>query len=209
MVYILGFFAADGYITVNKRGGQFWSIQITDQKLLEQIKEVVGSEHKIGIRKGRKNESTLFRLQIGSIEMCNDLRSLGYKENKTKSLSLPYIPAEYFFDFIRGYFDGDGNVWVGYINKKRAIPTLVINTEFTSCSKNFLKTLKKRLEDFGVVGGSLICKNGYFKLKYSINNSKAIYGLMYDKKKELNLYLPRKKIVFDNYLKIRSGSSTG
>jgi len=34
MAYVLGFFSADGYITINKRGGQFWCIQITDKKLL-------------------------------------------------------------------------------------------------------------------------------------------------------------------------------
>ena len=38
MAYILGFFAADGYITVNRRGGQFWCIQINDKELLEEIK---------------------------------------------------------------------------------------------------------------------------------------------------------------------------
>src|SRR3989338_3517821 len=42
MAYVLGFFSAYGYITVNKRGGQFWCIQITDTKLLESIKNVVG-----------------------------------------------------------------------------------------------------------------------------------------------------------------------
>jgi len=44
MAYVLGFFAADGYITVNKRGGQFWCIQITDKKLLVSIREAIKSE---------------------------------------------------------------------------------------------------------------------------------------------------------------------
>ena len=50
MAYVLGFFSADGYITVNRRGGQFWCIQITDKKLLEQIKKAIESEHKISIK---------------------------------------------------------------------------------------------------------------------------------------------------------------
>ena len=79
MAYVLGFFAADGYMTVNKRGGQFWCIQITDKKLLESIKKVIGSEHKISIRLPSKaHEKTIYRIQIGSMEMCNDLRMLGF-----------------------------------------------------------------------------------------------------------------------------------
>jgi len=54
MAYVLGFFAADGYITVNKRGGQFWCIQITDKELLENIKKVISADHNISIRLPRK-----------------------------------------------------------------------------------------------------------------------------------------------------------
>src|SRR5690349_12583518 len=75
MAYILGFFAADGYITLNKRGGKFWCIQITDKKLLEEIRLTIGSNHKISIRRNT-GEKSLYRLQIGSIEMCNDLYNL-------------------------------------------------------------------------------------------------------------------------------------
>ena len=67
MAYVLGFFAADGYITVNKRGGQFWCIQIIDRELLKEIKNTTDAEHKIGVRKGKGNEQNLYRIQIGSI----------------------------------------------------------------------------------------------------------------------------------------------
>ena len=96
MAYVLGFFSADGYITINKRGGQFWCIQITDKKLLERIKKAIKSEHKISARPRSRNESALYRLQIGSIEMCNDLRKLGFSERKTKSLAVPNVPDKYF-----------------------------------------------------------------------------------------------------------------
>ncbi len=100
MAYVLGFFAADGYITVNKRGGQFWCIQIADARLLKDIKKAIDSEHKISLRKGNERESDMHRLQIGSIEMCNDLRKLGYYERKTKSLAVPNIPKKYFSQFV-------------------------------------------------------------------------------------------------------------
>lgn len=162
MAYVLGFFVADGYITVNKRGGQFWCIQIIDKGLLRKIKKVVGSNHKIGKKVRFGNENNIYRLQIGSIEMCNDLRNLGCHERKTKSLSIPFVPHEHFPDFVRGFFDGDGNVWTGYVHKERKKKTFVISTEFTSCSKGFLLALQKSLAGFNVLGGFLDLQTGLF-----------------------------------------------
>jgi len=60
--------------------------------------------------------------------MCDDLRKLGMKERKTKSLAVPAVPNAYLQEFVRGYFDGDGNVWVGRMNTGRDFPNLVILT---------------------------------------------------------------------------------
>lgn len=206
MAYVLGFFSADGYITVNKRGGQFWCIQITDKKLLEQIKKTVGSEHKISTRIGTGNERILYRLQIGSIEMCDDLRKLGLRERKTKSLVVPNVPDEYFADFVRGYFDGDGSVWVGLIHKKRITKLLVIRVILTSCSKGFLEILKSRLEQNQIISGVLRReKENYCRLTYSVHGSLKLYEFMYNHKvKDFGcLCLNRKKKIFEKYKKMR------
>ena len=206
MAYILGFFAADGYITVNKRGGQFWCIQITDKKLLETIKTNIGSAHKISIRHMRENESTLYRLQIGSIEMCNDLRKLGFSERKTKSLAIPRIPKKYFSEFVRGYFDGDGNIWMGEIHKKRTTKHTLLLAVFTSCSHIFLGCLQERLEAYGIVGGSLYkSKHNYSRLQYSTRNALNLYKFMYNHTiiGSHALYLPRKRRVFEKFMKLR------
>ncbi len=204
MAYVLGFFAADGYITVNKRGGQFWCIQIADARLLKDIKKAIDSEHKISLRKGNERESDMHRLQIGSIEMCNDLRKLGYYERKTKSLAVPNIPKKYFSQFVRGYFDGDGNVWVGLINKERKTPHAVIQTVFTSCSKNFLDSLKNKLEGSNVLRGNVRKgKENYYRLTYSILNSLKLYDFMYNSLGTSKLFLQRKKDVFEKYKRMR------
>lgn len=213
MAYVLGFFAADGYITLNNRGGEFWSIQITDKKLLESIKKVIDAEHKIGIRLPRKiNESILYRLQIGSKEMCNDLRKLGFPEKKTKNLAIPNIPDQYFSDFTRGYFDGDGNVWMGYIHKDRnkKIYNLTIQTVFTSCSFDFLKQFHLKLNDQGLKGGSLqqsrTSQGNYSRLKFSVEDSLKLYDFMYNSniRDFLGLFLNRKKRIFEKFKKLRS-----
>jgi len=204
MAYVLGFFAADGYITVNKRGGQFWCIDITDKILIERIKKQIKSDHKISIRKRHEDKYTSYRLQIGSTEMCNDLRKLGSGEGKTKNLSVPNIPDEHFGHFIRGYFDGDGNVWTGTINKQRKTPHIVIQTVFTSCSKKFLENIKIRLEKNNIFGGVLSKgKGNFYRLTYSIFGSLKLYNLMYNGLIPQSLYLRRKKIVFERYIELR------
>ena len=208
MAYVLGFFAADGYITVNKRGGQFWCIQITDKKLLESIKEVTKSEHRISVRLPKKSgESVLYRFQVGSIEMCEDLRRLGFSEKKTKSLAIPNIPKKYFSDFVRGYFDGDGNVWSGLMHKSRKTHTLVIQTVFTSCSGKFLEKMRERLQVFNIERGVLRQrkqgKGSYYRLVYSVLNSLKLYDFMYNELGTSKLFLKRKRSVFEEYIKMR------
>jgi hypothetical protein len=205
MAYVVGFFAEDGYITVNRRGGQFWCMDITDRKLIEGIREVIGSEHRIGVRKRHKKRYTSYRLQIGSIEICDDMRKLGFKENKTKSLAIPHVPKKYFSDFVRGYFDGDGNVWVGYVHKDRVKPTLVINTVFTSCSKPFLDALFEKIYMHCKVSGRVKKGNGnFYRLVYSVNGSLKLYDFMYNRLGASKLFLKRKKDVFERYMKMRA-----
>ena len=205
MAYVLGFFAADGYITVNKRGGQFWCIQITDEELLIEIKKVIQSEHKISIRKGKNKKSEFYRLQIGSIEMCDDLRKLGYSERKTKRLIIPSVPKKYLSFFVRGYFDGDGNVWVGNAHKKRKKKVITLSTMFTSCSLQFLTELHTRLSCTDILGGSIYkSKKNYSRLQYSLKDSLKLYDFMYNSLGTSKLFLQRKKDVFEKYKKLRA-----
>ncbi len=206
MAYVLGFFAADGYITVNKRGGQFWCIQITDKELLEKIRITIASDHTIGIRKPKDKEKTLYRIQIGSIDMCDDLRKLGFDANKTKSLAVPHVPQKYFSHFVRGYFDGDGNVWVGNVHKERRKKLLAIQSTFTSCSVNFLQGIRERLEVAGIQKGNIRKgKGNYFRLTYSILSSLKLYDFMYNGLVlGYDLFLQRKKSVFQKYMSLRA-----
>jgi len=205
MAYVLGFFAADGYITVNRRGGQFWCIQITDRILLEKIKKIIDSEHKISERRGEGNEKNQYRLQIGSIEMCSDLGALGFKGNKTKNLAVPKVPEQYLSDFVRGYFDGDGNVWMGVSHRMRKVVNFTLMTAFTSCSSTFLTVLHKRLMVNGIKGGCVYkSKGNYSRLQFSVNDSLKLYKFMYNRHTlKIDLFLERKKCVFERYKSLR------
>ena len=51
MAYVLGFFAADGSMVKNTRGAHFIEFTITDRIVLEQLRKVTGSTHRIAERK--------------------------------------------------------------------------------------------------------------------------------------------------------------
>jgi intein-encoded DNA endonuclease-like protein len=203
MAYILGFFFADGTITHNKNGSVYFVLQIADKELLESVRSVMRSEHKIAKRVHKKDGSIFFRLQIGSREIISDLAYLGVTPQKTKRMQLPNIPNEYLGSFVRGYFDGDGNVWTGDVHKERATKLHTIQTVFTSCSQEFLHALQYELEKNGIYGScNAPSKKNVFRLQYSVKSSILLFRLMYICVLG-GLFLERKRCVFEDFLKQR------
>src|SRR5262245_57400515 len=91
MAYVLGFMYADGNIThsVSSRT-QYISFDSNDRDILEKIKAVMSSDHKIQIKSEKINiysngaykSKEGFRLRIGSKEMFGDLLRLGVTPRK-------------------------------------------------------------------------------------------------------------------------------
>ncbi len=200
MAYVLGFIIADGTVIHTKRDTHFLSIQITDLTLLQEIQKVLGSNHAIHVREREGNEQTIYRLQIGSKALCADLARLGVIPREAHITRMPSVPDAYLGDFVRGYFDGDGNVWIGLVHKERQTNHLVIQTAFTSCSLAFLESLKSALEQKDITG-SLACRGSYFRLSYSVRSSLALYDLLYTRPSPLQL--PRKRLVFERFMRER------
>lgn len=208
MAYVLGFFAADGCMIKNNRGAHFIEFHITDKELLMKIREVMGSDHKISLRSSKGNEKERHRLQIGSKEMYNDLLKLGFSPRKTKTVRLPMIPEKYFSHFVRGYFDGDGNVYTNrFWRKDRNKFARALLSGFTSGSKKILEEMHKRLKNCHVVkGGSLHFASGAHRLYFSVKDSGNLFEFMYND--DQDLFLERKKIKFEKYFEYK-GSKMG
>jgi len=203
MAYVLGFFTADGSMVKNRRGACFIDFQITARKLLERIRKLFGSNHKIDAKKRSDKWQVRYRLQIGIKAIFYDLLRLGLVPNKSKRIILPNVPQKYFFHFVRGYFDGDGHIAIAsYARKDRKNKkTETILSGFTSSNKEFLKDLHSRLKRFAhLLGGSLFYNKGY-RLSFLVNDTLALYKFIY--KGDIgNLYLERKKEIFEKYFKL-------
>jgi hypothetical protein len=202
MAYVLGFFAADGSMNRNKRGGCYIEFQITDGDLLKKIRALLQSDNIISVRKRETNWQPIHRLQIGSKIIFQDLTRLGFVQNKTAVLTLPNIPPDCFGHFVRGYFDGDGNVWSGIIHRfDRLHPSRALAICFTSGSEGFLQSLKDELRAFINTAGGSLCYSRAFRLRYASEDSLKLYRFMYYNSE--GLYLLRKKKVFDDFIKNR------
>lgn len=182
MAYVLGFFAADGTMRQTKRGTHFVEFHITDKELLEEIRAVVGSDHTIATRVRNDGWKLGYRLQIGSKQWFEDLSRLGFAPAKSATMYMPVIPHEYLPDFVRGYFDGDGNVYFKqHPRSDRGTLVWVFTSRFTSGSRRFLEALHDELKNHaGVAGGRIATKERGFELVFSRHDSLALYGFLYN-----------------------------
>ncbi len=203
MAYILGYFSADGSMYRNPRGAYFIDFVSIDKELMENAKRMFGSRHTISesFLTNRPNNKKRYRLQIGSKEMFHDLLELGLTPRKSKTLKLPVIPKQYFADFVRGNFDGDGCVkFALYIKKGRKKPSPVLATQFSSGSRDFLVSLLQKLKEYALIQGGCVYakqdkKGESYVLLMSTKDSFRFYDFIY-KDAEENVFLRRKYNIF-------------
>jgi len=202
MAYVLGFFAADGNLSINKRGGCYISFEAKDRQIIFDIRNAIGSKNKISKRIDKLYKKVSYRLQIGSKKIVFLLQRMGFSQSKTKHLPFPNIPKNMISHFVRGYFDGDGNIWQGEVHKERKTKHKVLQLAFTSGASEFLNQLKNLLHTRLETEGSYVTsKNGqYYRLQYSTKDALKIYKFMYNKDNSI-LLLKRKKQQFDRNIK--------
>lgn len=107
--YWLGFLYADGCIT-NK--AVRLEISIKDRKHLEKFKDIL--QYQDAHFYFRKDVESIL-LYMNSSVMVQDLETLGCVKKKTHILQFPdteQIPPSLIHHFMRGYFDGDGCIYV-------------------------------------------------------------------------------------------------
>ena len=195
MAYVLGYFAADGCLSVNPLGARYIHFDSTDLEQLETVRALLKSKHVISVKPAmQKSWKTCYRIQIGSRQIFTDLVGLGFGPRKGRRLALPSVPLDFLPDFVRGYFDGDGGISYGeYTKASRPGKVRVLLARFTSESKGFLESLQKRLQIEGGMGkGSLICYGTYSCLSYAYGDSKCLFQFMYRDVSMAGPFLKRK-----------------
>lgn len=124
--YIFGMYIADGYISISKSSSRFGiSLNVNDIELLTKIRDILSPLSKLYFEKARINaqgikSNPMYKLIISSKTICDKLNQYNCGKNKTNLLKSikNIIPKEYMFDFIRGYFDGDGCITTNSVRKR-------------------------------------------------------------------------------------------
>lgn len=169
MAYILGFWWADGCM----RFRSSWLFSISqhskDSYILRDILKKMESDYPVFTPKTRK-KSCIF--EISSNEICLDIISLGGRPKKSLKISMPNVPFEFFQDFLRGVFDGDGSI---SMVKKNNHPSCYI----CSGSKSFLKGLQNKLFQYYGVCGKIKFYKTCFRLRFNIKEIIKLGEIMY------------------------------
>jgi Mor family transcriptional regulator len=188
--YVFGMLLSDG---CNHGGKIHLWLQNKDSYMLNIIMKEFYQEGCSKIYNRAKMGSDCSGFVISDRKIANDLKNLGMIEKKSLTLKYPQgiIPDKLFGHFLRGYFDGDGCI---YLNKKKKVKTFII----TSGSIAFLQSLKEEIEKRVKenIPNVFSHKGGWYEIRSSKTTViKSLYNLMYSKNIGV-FYLTRKKEKF-------------
>ena len=192
-MYVMGLVFSDGCLSYDKHSKRFRiTIALNDKEIIQAIHDVWTPKKSVY---SYKNSYSLVTNNAYDIEF---LRKYGITERKSLSLKFPtnMIPKMFLGDFIRGFFDGDGSV---YVNKTTSNGNVYYytNVSFTSGSLVFLQQLQQILQEAFDIKSVINkdCRKDTWYLKIRIQSElKKIYNLMYSND---GLCMKRKKEKFN------------
>ena len=190
LAYAVGLITSDGYLSSD---GRHIELTSSDRDQIENFSRCLKIKCKIGRKiSGFTNKKDCLRIQFGDVVFYRWLVNLGLKTNKSKTLKKLKIPDRYFFDFLRGYFDGDGSIYSYYDPRWKS--SFMFYLSFTSASDDFLLWLKDNILRLSGFEGKISVSNRANQLKFAKNSSRCIIEKMFYSKNVICLKRKRDKI---------------
>jgi len=184
--YWAGFIAADGNVFKNNIS---IGLQKKDRGHLQKFLNFINADYTIW----NKKDGTVV-VSVGSKKMVEDLnKNFGIHANKTFTVKLPDIPENMMSHYIRGFFDGDGSI---YLAKNS------ICFDITSGSKLQIEGIKDFIEKRGVKCYIYNYINKY-SLRRSGKESVKIFNILY-KDATPEILLDRKRERLARYISVIS-----
>ncbi len=170
--YAIGLLTTDGNLSSDGRHIDFTS---RDREQLLNFMKCLNIKAKTSHKISGYTKRKTTRIQFGDVNFYKFLLGIGLMPNKTKIISELTIPKKYFFDFLRGHFDGDGSFY--YFWDKRWCSSFMFYTTFCSANKSHINWLRKNIYNF-------------LKIKGHVNKNRSLHYLKYAKAESLKL-LPK------------------
>lgn len=205
--YWLGFLLADGSVRHNKEKGECYtvSLQLKEddayilQELINDLESTRTVKFSYRVTDSKSWEGkyigkphNMAYVNFNSKQLFLDLGKYGVVPNKTLKINkLPNIPRHLMRHLIRGYFDGDGSV---YLKKTRTRPMVSFYG-----THEFIKSIGEFLQEEYDIKLKTITDQKEASVSFinysSIEDIDKLYEIFYN---ESTIYLKRKKDIFDS-----------
>lgn len=176
MAYCVGFISADGHVWEKR---PFLSIGLHERDIdtLTYIKNQISPMSLVRANPKHKG----IQLTIKSHQIWSDLKKYNITHDKTFDLKIDFdIPKEFWGDYLRGYFDGDGSIW---IQKNRKTPAYA--GSIVGASRQILDDICDRL-GFGYTRSTHAGK--YFSLDFSHKQLFLLKDIIYKDPSRVVMY---------------------
>jgi hypothetical protein len=196
LAYAIGLITTDGNLSPDGRHINFTT---KDKALAITFKKSLNLSNKIGRKaRGGSKDKKYYVVQFGDINFYEFLIDLGLTPAKSKTLRSVTIPKKYFFHFLRGCLDGDGNISI-FKHPESKHPQFRLR--FFSASRLFLEWLLATIAEHADISrGWIRDESRVCVLSFGKEDSIKLLVLIY--KQSENLCLERKFTVYQKFLRM-------
>lgn len=192
LAYAVGLLATDGCVYSD---GRHVNLTSKDPEQVLHLKIALRIRNRITM-KARDTEKIkkYYMIQFGDVSFVSFLHSIGIGPAKSKTLQQVKVPDVFFFDFLRGCFDGDGSFYFYWDPRWKS--SFMHYLSFASASKYFIDWMRMRINVLlGVSGHVTVNKNNdLWQLRYAKDEGTLIIQKMYPSKNVMHLSRKRLKI---------------
>lgn len=175
MAYAVGLIATDGNLSKDGRHINFTS---KDIDLIDSFKSCLNINNKVSEKTGGyEGSGCCFQVQFGDVLFYDWLVSIGLTHNKSKTMGEIKVPDQFFFDFLRGCFDGDGSIHAYWSPQWKT--SYVIYLKFTSASTLFLEWLNRTIKGLVGISGNVLSAGRAHQLCFGKEKTKILLREFY------------------------------
>lgn len=172
--YAIGLIASDGYLSKN---GKTIALKAADLELVENFRQALAVKNKISTVPVPARSTVHYSLQVGDKAFYRFLNGIGITNAKSKTIKSVAVPDDYFQDFLRGLFDGDGTFYTFW--DKRWPKAFGYRIALASASHTFIIWLKDELWSRWGLNGVLHKGKGVYMLEYVKGDTRGLFEIMY------------------------------
>jgi len=174
IAYSVGLMASDGCLQKDSRHLDLTSVDIEQ---LQNFSKALGRDLPIS-KKDNISDTPAYRVQFSDVAYYDFLLAAGLTPAKSHTIATLNIPDEYYADFLRGLFDGDGSCYA-YMDKRWKSSYMFYAT-FTAASAPFLRYIQVSNSTLlGTSSGSLRVSGNAYILSYAKADAKILFSKMY------------------------------